>query len=293
MACSLTLGSKFSENGCLFTCGDGSFGQLGHGDYNSHCLPEKVSYMNSRHVWQVACGMRHSLAIVNDDLGCQVHGFGSGKRGQLGISVDKVRSINVPQAALGLDDAKIVSIYADGDHSAALSDDGRLYTWGRGFSGASDIHIPQCFNANLSLREAALGWNHALLLTADSEVFVLGSYGNGVLISPDTNIQRRNRSEESEEGVISRIPGLGSSKVLQIAAGAEHSALVTDDGSILTWGWGEHGQLGLGDTVDQSIPQIISFGEEVAAPRFLCEVYCGSGFTYAIRTPVVVDSEIS
>lgn len=65
MACSLTLGSKFSENGCLFTCGDGSFGQLGHGDYNSHCLPEKVSYMNSRHVWQVACGMRHSLAIVN------------------------------------------------------------------------------------------------------------------------------------------------------------------------------------------------------------------------------------
>lgn len=131
--------------------------------------------------------------------------------------------------------------------------------------------------------------------------------------------------EESEEGVISRIPGLGSSKVLQIAAGAEHSALVTgkfpckcyfksflahpnlllicfffgfplvyaDDGSILTWGWGEHGQLGLGDTVDQSIPQIISFGEEVAAPRFLCEVYCGSGFTYAIRTPVVVDSEIS
>lgn len=55
-----------------------------------------------------------------DHLGCRVHGFGSGKRGQLGISNERVRSVSLPQAALGLDDVKIVCVYANGDHSAAL-----------------------------------------------------------------------------------------------------------------------------------------------------------------------------
>ena len=52
------------DTGCLFTCGDGSFGQLGHGDCNSHCSPLKVSYFDSKHVDKIACGMRHSLVLM-------------------------------------------------------------------------------------------------------------------------------------------------------------------------------------------------------------------------------------
>lgn len=273
-----------SENGCLFTCGDGSFGQLGHGDYDSRCSPEKVSCLNAIPVLQIACGMRHSLALIKDDVGYRVHGFGSGKRGQLGISKDKVRLINTPQATLGLEDVTIVSIHADGDHSAALSDNGRLYTWGRGFGGASDTHVPECFYTDLSFSQAALGWNHALLLTADAEIFMLGSYGNGILISSEVENQETHRIEKSI-GALSRIPGLHGRKVLQVAAGAEHSALVSDDGKIMTWGWGEHGQLGLGHTVDQTIPQVVNIGERLGR-KHLCNVYCGSGFTYVVETQI-------
>ncbi|GAA0142081.1 guanyl-nucleotide exchange factor [Lithospermum erythrorhizon] len=53
-----------SDTGCLFTCGDGSFGQLGHGDFSSQCIPTKISYFNTRQVLQIACGMRHSLALL-------------------------------------------------------------------------------------------------------------------------------------------------------------------------------------------------------------------------------------
>jgi len=53
-----------SDSGCLFTCGDGSFGQLGHGDYQSHSSPVEVSFFRSKPVEQIACGMRHSLVLL-------------------------------------------------------------------------------------------------------------------------------------------------------------------------------------------------------------------------------------
>lgn len=50
-----------------------------------------------------------------------VFGFGSGKRGQLGISTDKVKSTSLPQITMGLENLKIIRINANGDHSSALS----------------------------------------------------------------------------------------------------------------------------------------------------------------------------
>lgn len=68
----------YSESGAIFTCGDGSFGQLGHGDYSSQCHPRQVSYFASKPVEQVACGMRHTLVLLRGDhlkptLLCFVH----------------------------------------------------------------------------------------------------------------------------------------------------------------------------------------------------------------------------
>lgn len=51
----------------------------------------------------------------------QVYAFGSGKRGQLGISTAKVKSTNLPQVAIGLMNLKIIDLAANGDHSSALS----------------------------------------------------------------------------------------------------------------------------------------------------------------------------
>ena len=54
-------------------------------------------------------------------LGDTVYGFGSGKRGQLSVSMDNIISISLPQATVGLEGVEIVSIDANGDHSATLS----------------------------------------------------------------------------------------------------------------------------------------------------------------------------
>lgn len=58
--------------------------------------------------------------------------------------------------------------------------------------------------------------------------------------------------------------------------------MVAENGEIKTWGWGEHGQLGLGNTCDQTSPQAVSLSSNPnEAATF--KVYCGSGFTFAIK----------
>ncbi|GAB2297260.1 hypothetical protein Dimus_031370 [Dionaea muscipula] len=209
-----------SDSGKLFTCGDGSFGQLGHGDYLSYRFPTEVSFFGSKHVEQIACGMRHSLVLVRDDSGTELYGFGSGKRGQLGISKNKIKSSGLPQLCLGLEGVKIVSAIVNGDHSAALTADGQLYTWGRDFNGTSDASLPWCLRSSLSFKQAALGWNHALLLTGEGDLFMLGGYRHQVLGVPEKmNILH------GQDPV--KVPGVDGIKIAQIAAGAEHSALVT------------------------------------------------------------------
>ena len=43
-----------------------------------------------------------------------------------------------------------------------------------------------------------------------------------------------------------------------IAAGAEHTAAVTEDGDLYGWGWGRYGNLGLGDRNDRLLPEKVS-----------------------------------
>lgn len=43
-----------------------------------------------------------------------------------------------------------------------------------------------------------------------------------------------------------------------VAAGAEHTAAITEDGSLYGWGWGRYGNLGLGDRNDRLVPEKVS-----------------------------------
>ena len=49
------------------------------------------------------------------------------------------------------------------------------------------------------------------------------------------------------------LPAKEDERVIQVATGWSYSALVTDRGNVYTWGWGEGGRLGHGDTVNQVI----------------------------------------
>uniref|UniRef100_A0A1D1XJ62 Putative E3 ubiquitin-protein ligase HERC3 n=1 Tax=Anthurium amnicola TaxID=1678845 RepID=A0A1D1XJ62_9ARAE len=111
-----------TDTGDLFTCGDGSFGQLGHGDCQSCFSPKEVTFFGSMHVMQIACGLRHSLALIKGPSRDIVFGFGSGKHGQLGPSADGIKRLfNLPKAVCHFENDTVATISANGDQSAALT----------------------------------------------------------------------------------------------------------------------------------------------------------------------------
>ncbi|KAJ6422375.1 hypothetical protein OIU84_027350 [Salix udensis] len=46
--------------------------------------------------------------------------------------------------------------------------------------------------------------------------------------------------------------------IKSVAAAAEHTAAVTEDGELYGWGWGRYGNLGLGDRNDRLVPEKVS-----------------------------------
>ncbi|KAH7661934.1 Regulator of chromosome condensation 1/beta-lactamase-inhibitor protein II [Dioscorea alata] len=270
-----------TDTGRLFMCGDGSFGQLGTGNNESHSSPIEISFSDATHVEQVACGMRHSIALVKDasSSGDLVYGFGAGRHGQIGKPA--TRSSYLPVVVPGLENCSIADVCANGDQSAALASNGQLYTWGRGFSGSSGSHIPQLLTSPLRFSKVVLGWNHALLI-ADGETYILGGDHHGMLASALKTQQASSPSSDNSSAIpnLRKVPGLDREKAICIAAGAEHSALVTENGTVMTWGWGEHGQLGLGNSCDQTSPQTLDIGYNGSFSSSRFRVYCGSGFTF-------------
>ncbi|PQP84142.1 hypothetical protein C0Q44_05975 [Paenibacillus sp. PCH8] len=244
-----------TTDGDVYSFGAGNSGQLGLGsDLGSKHTPTKIA--NLAEVKQVAAGRSHSLALtvtgsvysfggggVNDNFGQLGHGDWSGK--------------NTPTKIEGL--PEISAIAAGQDYSLALSVTGEVYSFGRndyeqlGYGGTQTSPKKIDALSHVTVKAIAAGRNHSLALTTDGEVYSFGAGSSGQL--GHGNTINKFRPE--------KIAGL--TDISAIAAGGAHSLVLTTDGKVLSFGGNEYnpslnnnyGQLGHGDTINQSSPKRI------------------------------------
>ncbi|XP_071455632.1 probable E3 ubiquitin-protein ligase HERC4 [Hetaerina americana] len=97
----ISCGDDFSvfltKDGGVFTCGLGSYGQLGHNSKTNEVLPRKVMELMGLEVTQISCGRRHTLALVPERN--RLYAFGIGGVGQLGNRL--AMNSSSPQLVLG------------------------------------------------------------------------------------------------------------------------------------------------------------------------------------------------
>lgn len=132
--------------------------------------------------------------------------------------------------------------------------------------------VPNVLPEKEEIKDVACGKEHGLLLTATGSVLAWGGGSRGQLGHGDL---------ESSD-VPSEVEALSGLRVVKIAAGGWHSAALTDEGDLYTWGWNKQGQLAfplLSDDIEGvsvlPVPRAVELPEDV----FVEDVSCGASHT--------------
>ncbi|KAK7486952.1 hypothetical protein BaRGS_00021768, partial [Batillaria attramentaria] len=104
---------------------------------------------------------------------------------------------------------------------------------------------------------------HYLALTCDGEVYSWGN-GDGGRLGHGDNIAR------DEPTLVTTLSG---KHIVHIAVGSTYSAAVTASGELFTWGRGNYGRLGHGNSEDHSYPSLVT----TLKGHRVIDVACGSG----------------
>ncbi|CAK8567957.1 unnamed protein product [Lathyrus sativus] len=229
-----------------------------------------------RRVLLISAGASHSVALLSGNVVCS---WGRGEDGQLGHgdTVDRL----LPTQLSALDAQQIVSVVCGADHTIAYSDSRvEVYSWGWGDFGrlghgnSSDLFIPQPIRAlqGLRIKQLVCGDSHCLAVTMEGEVQSWGRNQNGQLGLGTTDDSLVPQKIQTFQGI----------PIKMVAAGAEHSVAITENGELYGWGWGRYGNLGLGDRNDRCIP------EKVPSNDLQCDkmvmVACGWRHTISVSS---------
>jgi RCC1 and BTB domain-containing protein len=102
-----------------YTFGRGEIGQLGHGDKENRTYPVLVQALEGRHIAQVQCGWRHTMALTSSGY---VFTWGNVEDGVLGHGNVNLKSFSFPCLVEGLREHNVVHISSGTTHCAVLVD---------------------------------------------------------------------------------------------------------------------------------------------------------------------------
>ena len=176
-----------------------------------------------------------------------------------------------------LQGVRVLAIAAGGVHSLALSEGGEVYSCGLGYFGqlghgdTAKQRTPRPIAVLQGVRVGAVaaGGRHSLAVSTAGRLYSFGRGAAGQLGHGDTECQYTPLL----------VAALLDVRVSTVAAGADHS-LALSAGKIYSFGSGEHGRLGHGNTAARLTPHVIAGLQGVR----VCAVAVGHHTSLAITT---------
>ena len=237
VACGKNHTLVLTEASRVWAFGRGQYGRLGTGDEDDRTTPTEVEGLRGVTITFVAAGSYHSVAV---SAGGGTFTWGRGYAGRLGHGDEdnQLEPREVEAGRFGGD--RVVQAAAGGGHTAAVTAEGRLYTWGWGVFGQLgqgadlDMLVPTLVRAGglegSPVLMVACGDAHTLAVTRAGALHACGRGAEGQLGLND----KVNRSVFERVG----LPVLSDARIVTASAGLYHSAAVTEDGALFTWGRG-------------------------------------------------------
>ncbi|XP_055489136.1 LOW QUALITY PROTEIN: probable E3 ubiquitin-protein ligase HERC1 [Leucoraja erinacea] len=262
-----------SEDGSVKACGKGSYGRLGLGDSNNQSAAKKLTFEPPRNIRKISSSKGsdgHTLAVTTEG---EMFSWGDGDYGKLGHGNSATQKY--PKLIQGPLLGKIVICVSAGyRHSASVTSDGELYTWGEGdfgrlgHSDSRSRNLPSLVKDISSVGQVACGSSHTLAVSQDGRtVWSFGGGDNGKLGHGDTNRVYRPKVIEGFQGLYIR----------KVCAGSQSSLALTSAGQVFAWGSGSC--LGTGSSETTALrPRLV---EELNSTKII-DISCGDSHCLAL-----------
>lgn len=308
-------------HGKLYSWGASACGQLGHCDtaqmpkdvegYPYQPVPLLVSSLQDVCIVQIACGDAHTVALSREGL---LYSWGGGGCGQLGHSETSKMPKDedgcpyqlTPRVVEHLRPHVVATVACGKAHSIAVSERGRMFTWGAGACGQLGHPDTSSFPSDEDgypfqpvprevdhLKEfkviaTACGDVHTLALTDDGYVYSFGGGSYGQLGVKDVLTMPVDADNCPYMPTPQPVFGLGN--IVRLACGDSHSLTVDRDGRLYCWGANSCGQLGIMNPDDPRIrkdpdgiphlptPAIV----EALADQRIVDIACGEAHSLAV-----------
>lgn len=248
------------------------FGNLPSGQVNE---PQKIELPEP--IIDISCGEGHTLLL---GISGKVYSLGLNSKGQLGTGNTSTYKKPID---LGLNN--IEKVVANGNTSFAISNSGKVYAWGDGYTKKpemlniehnvidvtkgyylSDDGVVRKLSDNLEIllslneydpaltpvvideriMQISEGTNHVILLGESGKVYSYGDNTYGQLGDGTTNSRK-----ESISTVVRIEDGSVLKNVAEIAAGDRYNIVVTADGKVYSFGINGNEQLGFSNVLEE------------------------------------------
>ncbi|XP_072021077.1 LOW QUALITY PROTEIN: uncharacterized protein [Amphiura filiformis] len=236
-----------SDNGIVMTCGDGSNGCLGHGDWCHASRPRLIETLLSVDVTSISCGPQHVVAIGHDG---EVFAWGNGKDGRLGLS-DEEKYCEPKEVELA-DPVFIQQVKCGMDGTMFLTDMGCLLACGNNENNKLGLNNRQGFlmaMKNIFTKTEVEGRKVPTVIKTLSTFrvldMVLGPHHSAIIVDPGV-IYTFGRNVEGQLGMGNTKPreapaqvrNLSDKRVTMVACGNSYTVSGTEDNALYMWGKG-------------------------------------------------------
>ncbi|CCI39542.1 unnamed protein product [Albugo candida] len=253
-------------------------------------------------IQQIAFGRSHILMLSNG----KVYSSGSGRKAAYRIHfLGKVRAKT--QAIIDVQNrtqdalmkcitekftCKFIKIAAGAYHSAAITENGELYTWGRNFEGQlghgrPELHkdhyigigfcawpkYVQAFYSKPAVQDVCCGDAFTMVLLRNGAVYRFGEHMAG------SGKARDCKDENSSHLCIVIEKGSDNAPFCKITAGSNHGLLLTRNGEAFATGFNTSGQLGV---CQDRVPVVILHAVRVDSTQIWRDVFAGGNTSAAI-----------
>jgi alpha-tubulin suppressor-like RCC1 family protein len=263
----LTIKTTSNESRVVHAIGNNKFGKLGSGTAENVASLQQVF-----NACDVASGDYHTALL---DTHGHVQTLGTNHKGLLGVGKGSKESHTPVQVPLL---PTIVKIVCGSNYTIALSNTGELYGWGANSSGSlglgdSDIrYTPEKISFTKTVVDVKSGGHHVIAQVNGGAFYSWGANSNCEL-GQGHDLEIVNTPHQ-----ILAIRGY-QHRISQFEMGHRFAVLLTDNG-VYSFGSNQEGQLGLGNTVNQAIPQeILSLRNQRVT-----SIACGNCSAYAVTS---------